>query len=76
MNIRAHYRFLVYRYEKQPEWCTVQCDVIAQTEKSYRIRLLAPNVRGHKYKDCIWVRKDSVIMPPPEVDTTRQWWHD
>ena len=58
--MEATYKFLNYRYEKEPEHCRVPCEVIKETKQSYYIKLLAPNVRGRQYGDCIWVRKDSV----------------
>lgn len=74
--MEATYKFLNYRYEKEPEHCRVPCEVIKETKQSYYIKLLAPNVRGRQYGDCIWVRKDSVIVPKPPVDNSNKWWQD
>lgn len=76
MNIKATYHFVQFRFEKEPLRHHVPCEVIKETDKSYFIKLLAPNVRGRKYGDCIWVRKDSVIVPKPPVDNSNKWWQD
>lgn len=74
--MKATYRFLHYGYDKPSEYCFVPCEVIEETQKRYRIKLLAPNVHGRNYGDIISVMKKSVIFPKAEVDCTNEWWHD
>jgi hypothetical protein len=72
------YRYQVYNYDKPAVWYTVDCKVVGQTDKSYKIKLLAHGVRGRKFGDEIWVQKKFVSVPdiPPRVDCSGAWWHD
>ena len=76
MNVKATYHFVQFRFDKEPLRHHVPCEVLKETDKSYYIKLLAPNVRGHQYGDCIWAGKDMVTFPKAEVDTTNEWWQN
>ena len=76
MNIKATYRYIQFRYEKEPIVYKVPCEIIRETNKSYFIKLLAPSVRGHRYGDCTWVNKDNVILPKQEIDTSDMWYQN
>lgn len=56
----------------------VPCDVLAESDKTYQIKLLAPNVNGHRYGDVIRVQKRMVSGAPrtPSVDCSEAWWHE
>ena len=62
MEIKAKYRFYEYRHQLPPVVHVIDCIALAETEKSYRIKLLAANVRGHKWGDIIWAKKELVTL--------------
>ena len=74
--MKATYRFLHYGYNKPSEWCSVPCEVIEEGERRYKIKLLAPNVRGRNYGDIISVMKKNVKFPKEKVDCTNEWWNN
>lgn len=73
MEIKANYRFYDY-WHKQT--IVVPCVVVNETEKSYRIKLLAANVRGRKWGDFTWVSRDSVTFEKEPVDCTNAFWNN
>ena len=75
-NVTATYRCSIYMYEQGIRTLNVPVEVVAQTDKSYRIKLLAAAQNGTKPGDMLWVRKNSVIMPKEPIDTTGEWWND
>ena len=54
----------------------VPCDVLSQTEKTYRIRVLASSVNGHKWGDIMRVQKRMVTPEEEPVDNSNQWWNN
>lgn len=76
MEIKAKYRFYEYRYQLPPVVHVIDCIALAETEKSYRIKLLAPNVRGHKWGDIIWAKKELVTFEKEPVDCTNAFWNN
>lgn len=72
--IKSKYRYQVYQFDKAPIWYVVDCEVLEQTEKSYKIKILAHNVRGHKWGDTFWAKKRFVMNAPSFHDCTNEWW--
>lgn len=54
----------------------VPCEVLSQSDKTYKIRVLAANVNGHRWGDIMRVQKRMVTPEPEPVDCSKQWWHD
>lgn len=78
MLFRGTYNCLHRRFDGTYEPLHVPCEVLAETSKTYRIRLLAPNVNGHRYGDIIRVQRRMVSGGPEAagVDCSGAWWHD
>ena len=74
--MKATYKFKQYLYERGFEEHSCDVEIVSETAKQYKIKLLAPNVNGHQWGDLIWVRKSSVVTPPPQVDCSNQWWQN
>lgn len=74
--MKATYKFKVYQYDKGFDECSCGVEIVGETKKQYKVRLLAPNVNGHRWGDVISVNKSSVVTPPPQVDCTNEWWQN
>lgn len=74
--MKATYHYKQFRYEKEPISISVPVEIISESEKTYMVKLLAPNVRGHKYGDIIRVKRHMVATPKPVVDCSNEWWND
>lgn len=74
--MKATYHFLHYGFDKPSERCSVPCEVLDESPKRYKIKLLANNVHGRNYGDIISVMKKSVTFPKTKVDCTNAWWHN
>ena len=70
------YRFQQFMPDGTLERCTCQCEILSQGEKTIEIRLLAPNVNGHRYGDVIRVHAKSVSWKRNEIDCTNEWWNN
>lgn len=71
------YNYSEYLYERGLIKYSVKVEILAESEKSYTIKLLAPNVRGHKQNDIIRVHKKSVAVPKEtHTDCSNAWWHN
>ena len=69
------YRFMQFMPDGSLVPCVCQCEIMSQTEKTLVIRLLSPNVNGHRYGDEIRVQKKSVTWHTT-VDCTDKWWNN
>ena len=76
----ATYLYQHYTYNPgQVERISIPVEIIKETPKSYQVKLLAPNVNGHKWGDIIWVQKKNVILngqPKAEHDYSDAWWQN
>lgn len=75
---KGTYNCLHRRFDGTYEPLHVPCEILAETSKTYKIRLLAPNVNGHRHGDVIRVQRRMVSGAPMEarVDCTEEWWQD
>ena len=76
MLFKGYYNCLHRNGDGSYSKLNVPCEVISQTEKSYTIKLLAPNVNGHRWGDVIRVQKRMVDPEPEPIDCTNEWWND
>lgn len=76
----ATYLYQHYNYSTgKVEIIRVPVETVKETDKSYQVKLLAPNVNGHKWGDIIWVQKKNVILneqPKAEHDYSDAWWNN
>lgn len=78
--MKATYLYQHYNFNTQkPETISIPVEILKETPKSYRVKLLAPNVNGHKWGDEIWVQKKSITgvpHPKKEYDYSDAWWNN
>ena len=74
--MKAKYKYLVFLYDKGFDERSCDVEILGETAKRYKVKLLAHNVRGHKWGDVISVNKSSVVTPPPPVDCSNEWWNN
>ena len=77
--MNATYLYQHYNYNTQKiKVIQVPVEIVSETDKSYRVKLKAPNVNGHRWGDLIWVQKKSISLPKtePEYDYTDAWWNN
>lgn len=77
--MKGIYKFSTYRFDKEALFSHCDCEILDETAKRYKIKLLAPNVYGHRYGDVIWVSKSKVqlpCIPNPTVDCSSAWWQN
>lgn len=71
--MKGKYSFLDYFNNT---YVQVPCEVVGESAKTYSIKLLALNVRGHRYGDVIRVQKRKVELErvAPTIDTSQFWY--
>jgi hypothetical protein len=75
--IRSMYQF--YNYDRIGRSATptaTQVDVLEESEKRFKIRVLDEKIEGHKRGDIMWVQKTSIIFPKSALDYTNAPWNN
>ena len=72
----ATYSYSEYLYELGFARYTAKVEILGETPKTYKVKLLTPNVRGHKLHDIIKVQTKNIILPKEKKDCSDAWYHD
>lgn len=78
--MKATYLYQQYNFQtNKTETVKVPVEIVKETDKSYRVKLLQSNVNGHMWGDEIWVQKKSIVgvpQPRKEYDYSDAWWQN
>lgn len=79
--MKATYLYQKYNYQTgKVDIIRVPVQIVSETDKIYQVKLLAPNVNGHKWGDIIRVQRKSIDIPQferqPKYDYSNAWWHN
>jgi hypothetical protein len=70
------YKFFHYdRIKEQASPRETQVDVLEESEKSFKIKVLDSSIDKHKKGDTMWVRKNNIVLPKAEIDYTKAFWN-
>ena len=74
--IRSMYQFYYYdRIGRTITPAVTQVDVLEESEKRFKIKVLDERIEGHKRGDIMWVQKTSITLPKSAPDYTDAPWN-
>lgn len=78
--MKATYLYQQYNFQiNRTETIKVPVEIVKETDKSYKVKLLQSSVNGHKWGDEIWVQKKNIVgipQPRKEYDYSDAWWQN
>ena len=73
--MKATYHFSQSLFGKGYQRYAINVEVLGETDKSYKIRLLQPTC-NRRCGDVIWVRREHITFPKTPYDCSGEWWND